>query len=61
LLDEDTVQKLGRQILSVNVMEEDEKGSLRHNSRKLGRALFYWYRQQKSEVKEVREHERSAS
>jgi uncharacterized cofD-like protein len=61
LLDEDTVQKLGRQILSVNVMEEDNKGSLRHNSRKLGRALFYWYRQQKSEVKEVREHERSAS
>jgi uncharacterized cofD-like protein len=57
LLDEEDIQKLGRQILSVNVMEEDNKGSLRHNSRKLGRALFFWYRQQKSEVKE---HERSA-
>ncbi len=57
LLDEEDIQKLGRQILSVNVMEEDNKGSLRHNSRKLGRALFFWYRQQKSEVKE---NERSA-
>jgi uncharacterized cofD-like protein len=57
LLDEEAVDKLGRQVLSVNVMEEDEKGSLRHNSRRLGRALFFWYRQQKSEV---RENERSA-
>ncbi len=57
LLDEEDVQKLGRQVLAVNVMEEDNKGSLRHNSRKLGRALFFWYRQQKAEV---RDNERTA-
>jgi uncharacterized cofD-like protein len=50
--DGEAIRKLGRRIISVNVMEEDENGSLRHNSRKLGRALMHWYRQQKAEVGE---------
>jgi uncharacterized cofD-like protein len=49
-LDGEVVRKLGRQIVPVNVMQEDEMGSLRHDSRRLGRALMHWYRQQKAEV-----------
>jgi uncharacterized cofD-like protein len=53
-IDTAEIQRLRRQIVPVNVMEEDEQGYLRHNSRKLARALMLWYRQNKAEAKEVR-------
>jgi uncharacterized cofD-like protein len=53
-IDAAEIQRLRRQIVPVNVMEEDEQGYLRHNSRKLARALMLWYRQNKAEAKEVR-------
>jgi uncharacterized cofD-like protein len=53
-IDIEAIQRLKRQIMPVNVMEEDEKGYLRHNSRKLARALMLWYRHQKADAKEVR-------
>jgi uncharacterized cofD-like protein len=51
-LDAEAVHKLGRQIVSINVMHEDEHGSLRHDSRRLGRALMHWYRQHKADAGE---------
>ena len=53
-IDAEAIQRLRRQIVPVNVMEEDEQGYLRHNSRKLARALILWYRQNKAEAKDVR-------
>jgi uncharacterized cofD-like protein len=51
-IDAEEIQRLRRQIVPVNVMEEDEQGYLRHNSRKLARALMLWYRQNKAEAKD---------
>ncbi len=51
-IDAEAIQRLRRQIVPVNVMEEDEQGYLRHNSRKLARALMLWYRQNKAEAKD---------
>lgn len=56
-LDAEVVANLGRQVVALPVMEEDAGGTIRHDSRKLGRALFHWYRQQKAEGQEI---ERSA-
>jgi uncharacterized cofD-like protein len=53
-IDEEVIQRLQRQIMPVSVMEEDEQGALRHNSRKLARALMLWYRHQKADAKEIR-------
>jgi uncharacterized cofD-like protein len=45
LLDRDDVKQLGRSIFSVNVMEEDTTTRyLRHNSRRLAKALIHFYR-----------------
>ena len=45
LLDRDDVKQLGRSIFAVNVMEEDPNNSyLRHNSRRLAKALIHFYR-----------------
>ncbi len=45
LLDRDDVKKLGRSIFSVNVMEEDrDTRYLRHNPRRLAKALIHFYR-----------------
>jgi uncharacterized cofD-like protein len=54
-IDAAEIQRLRRQIVPVNVMEEDEQGYLRHNSRKLARALMLWYRQNKAEAKDPKE------
>ena len=45
LLDRDDVKQLGRSIFAVNVMEEDPTTRyLRHNSRRLAKALIHFYR-----------------
>ncbi len=45
LLDREDVKQLGRNIFAVNVMEEDADTSyLRHNSRRLAKALIHFYR-----------------
>jgi uncharacterized cofD-like protein len=45
LLDRDDVKKLGRSIFAVNVMEEDrDTRYLRHNPRRLAKALIHFYR-----------------
>jgi uncharacterized cofD-like protein len=45
LLDREDVKQLGRSIFSVNVMEEDATTRyLRHNSRRLAKALIHFYR-----------------
>jgi uncharacterized cofD-like protein len=45
LLDRDDVKQLGRSIFSVNVMEEDPNNRyLRHNPRRLAKALIHFYR-----------------
>ncbi len=45
LLDRDDVKKSGRSIFSVNVMEEDATTRyMRHNSRRLAKALIHFYR-----------------
>jgi uncharacterized cofD-like protein len=45
LLDREDVKQLGRSIFSVNVMEEDPTTRyLRHNSRRLAKALIHFYR-----------------
>jgi uncharacterized cofD-like protein len=45
LLDRDDVKQLGRSIFSVNVMEEDPTNRyLRHNPRRLAKALIHFYR-----------------
>jgi uncharacterized cofD-like protein len=54
-IDAEAIQRLRRQIVPVNVMEEDEQGYLRHNSRKLARALMLWYRQNKAEAKDPKD------
>jgi uncharacterized cofD-like protein len=54
-IDAEVIQRLRRQIVPVNVMEEDEQGYLRHNSRKLARALMLWYRQNKAEAKDPKD------
>jgi uncharacterized cofD-like protein len=54
-IDANEIQRLRRQIVPVNVMEEDEQGYLRHNSRKLARALMLWYRQNKAEAKDPKD------
>jgi uncharacterized cofD-like protein len=54
-IDADEIKRLRRQIVPVNVMEEDEQGYLRHNSRKLARALMLWYRQNKAEAKDSKD------
>jgi uncharacterized cofD-like protein len=54
-IDADEIKRLRRQIVPVNVMEEDEQGYLRHNSRKLARALMLWYRQNKAESKDSKD------
>lgn len=54
-IDSEEIQRLRRQIVPVNVMEEDEQGYLRHNSRKLARALMLWYRQNKAEAKDPKD------
>jgi uncharacterized cofD-like protein len=44
-LDREDVKRLGRSIFAVNVMEEDiSTGYLRHNSRRLAKALNHFYR-----------------
>jgi 2-phospho-L-lactate transferase/gluconeogenesis factor (CofD/UPF0052 family) len=44
MLDREDVKQLGRSIFSVNVMEEDPDTSyLRHNSRRLAKALIHFY------------------
>jgi 2-phospho-L-lactate transferase/gluconeogenesis factor (CofD/UPF0052 family) len=44
-LDRDDVKQLGRSIFAVNVMEEDPTTRyLRHNSRRLAKALIHFYR-----------------
>jgi uncharacterized cofD-like protein len=43
-VDREAVRKLGRQIVSANVMEEDpETGYVRHNPQLLARVLLRWY------------------
>ena len=45
LLDREDVKELGRNIFSVNVMEEDANSNyLRHNSRRLAKSLIHFYR-----------------
>jgi uncharacterized cofD-like protein len=45
LLDRDDIKQLGRSIFSVNVMEEDPATRyLRHNPRRLAKALIHFYR-----------------
>jgi uncharacterized cofD-like protein len=45
LLDRDDIKQLGRSIFSVNVMEEDPNTRyLRHNPRRLAKALIHFYR-----------------
>ncbi len=45
LLDREDVKQLGRSIFAVNVMEEDaDTRYLRHNSRRLAKALIHFYR-----------------
>jgi uncharacterized cofD-like protein len=56
-IDAEEIQRLRRQIVPVNVMEEDEQGYLRHNSRKLARALMLWYRQNKAEAKDPKDRD----
>jgi hypothetical protein len=44
-LDREDVKQLGRSIFAVNVMEEDpDTRYLRHNSRRLAKALIHFYR-----------------
>jgi uncharacterized cofD-like protein len=60
-IDIEEVRHLNRQLVPVSVMEEDDQGYLRHNSRKLARALMLWYRQQKAELKDVKKEVRKSA
>lgn len=42
-LDREDVTKLGRRIVLANIMHEDEKGYVRHDSQKLAKVLIKWY------------------
>ncbi|MBF2067099.1 MAG: YvcK family protein [Calothrix sp. C42_A2020_038] len=42
-LDREDVTKLGRRIVLANIMHEDDKGCVRHDSHKLARVLLRWY------------------
>ncbi|BAU15260.1 hypothetical protein LEP3755_58180 [Leptolyngbya sp. NIES-3755] len=43
-LDADAIAQLGRQVIRANIMIEDEEtGYVRHDSRKLARVIFRWY------------------
>jgi uncharacterized cofD-like protein len=42
-LDREDVVKLGRRIVPANVMDEDEKNCVRHDSQRLAKVLIRWY------------------
>lgn len=42
-LDREDIIKLGRRIVPANVMHEDEKNCVRHDSQRLARVLIRWY------------------
>lgn len=42
-LDRDAVERLGRRIVLRNVMEEDDRGCVRHDSQRLAREVWRWY------------------